>query len=90
MGAYITVSEVLAPLCLKVPHLTSRSDFHFKSTSLFNLAPPPLLSPAHSHPPCYTDEASFWWKCSAVICREEPASSIYQQRLLRAQWINYI
>jgi len=35
------------------------------------------LSPAHSHPPCWTDEASFWWKCSAVSFTEEhlPSSS---------------
>ena len=94
LGAYIRASEVtsrcktpqkhnsgiyLVPLCLKVPHLTSRSGFHFKSTSLLKLTPPPLLSPAHSLPPCWTDEASFWWKCSAVSCTEEHASSIQQQ-----------
>jgi len=46
-----------------------------------------VLSPAHSHPPCWTDEASFWWKCSALRSIFHPAAASED---IRAQWINYI
>jgi len=51
------VSEVTNK-CLKVPLLTSRSDFHFKCTSLLMFTPLLLgLDPTHSHPPCKAEEA---------------------------------
>ena len=87
LGAYIRMSEVWNSSKTQPWYFSSSL---FESSSFnepFWLTPPPLLSPAHSHPPCWTDEASFCCQLHWGAWIFHPAAASED---IRAQWINYI
>ena len=62
----VPVKNLTLTLCLELLDLETShcSDYNFNFTSLLRFSPPLPPSPTCSHPPCFTYEASFWWKWS--------------------------